>query len=202
VNITAALAADLRLLTTALDEPDADIAGSLRRLAADTAAAIPSYLGLTVILRPSDHPFTFTYLTDGVAEGDVRTSLRLKVRGVRHGRAPPQEAIILYAESPGTFVDLAADLAWLTARPRRDFALDEDLIIPTGSLTGTHLAADSTINQAVGVLIGRGHTPEQAHAELDTQAVVAGIDRPSVARLILATLGTAGDSGLVESGDR
>jgi hypothetical protein len=195
VTITAALAADLGLLSAALDEPGADIAASLRRLATDTAAAIPSYLGLSVILSRSDRPFTFTYLTDGVAEGDVRTSVRLTVRGVRDGRAPPREAIIFYAGSPGTFVDLAADLAWLTGRPGGDFALDEDLVIPPGSLTGTNVAAETIINQAIGVLIGRGHTPEQAHTELDTQAVVAGADRHSVARLILATLGTAKDSG-------
>jgi hypothetical protein len=198
VTITAALAADLRLLSDALDEPGADIAGSLRQLAADTAAAIPSYLGLSVILSRSDRLFTFTYLADGVAEGDVRTSVRLTVRGMRDGRASPREAIILYAGSLGTFVDLAADLAWLTGRPGGDFALDEDLVIPAGSLTGTHLAAKSIVNQAIGVLIGRGHTPEQAHAELDTQAVMAGTDRPSVARLVLATLGTAQDSGHVD----
>jgi hypothetical protein len=190
VKITAALAADLRRLTAALDEPGADIAASLRQLAADTLAAIPSFLGLSVILNRSDRLFTFTYLTDGVAADDVRTSLRATVRGVSDGRAPPREAIILYAGSPGTFVDLAADLAWLTARPHGDFALDQDLTIPTGSLTGTPLAAESVINQAIGVLIGRGHTPEQAHRELDTQAVVSGTDRPSVARLVLATLGT------------
>jgi hypothetical protein len=199
VNITSLLAADLRLLTAALDEPGADIAGSLRQLATDTAAAVPSYLGLSVIVSRSDRMFTFTNLTEGVAEGAVRTSLRLTVRGVSDGRAPPQEAIILYAGSPGTFVDLAADLAWLTARPPSDFVLDEHLTIRPGPHAGTPLAAESIINQAIGVLIGRDHTPEQARAELDTQAVIAGSDRHSVARLILATLDTtAEDSGHVD----
>ena len=41
-------------------------------------------------------------------------------------------AIILYAGSPGTFVDLAADLAWLTARPLTDFVLDQHLTVPDG----------------------------------------------------------------------
>jgi len=33
-------------------------------------------------------------------------------------------ALILYARSPGAFVDLAADVARLTGRPLTDFPLD------------------------------------------------------------------------------
>jgi hypothetical protein len=104
----------------------------------------------------------------------------------------------LYAGSPGAFVDLAADLAWLTARPLSDFVLDQHLTIPTPSNTGTQLHAASIINQAMGVLMGRGHTPEQAHRQLDSQAADAGTDRHAAAQLILAAL-TATD---IEDVDR
>jgi hypothetical protein len=43
VEITAALAADLPILTQALDEPDADIAATLRHLVVDTRTAVHSY---------------------------------------------------------------------------------------------------------------------------------------------------------------
>lgn len=101
-------------------------------------------------------------------------------------------ALVLYAGSPGAFVDLAADLAWLTARPLSDFVLDQHLTIPAGSDTGTQLSAASVINQAIGVLIGIGYTPRQADLRLDSQAAHAGTDRYAAAQLILATR-TGGD---------
>ncbi|MEZ0053113.1 hypothetical protein ABIA30_004140 [Mycobacterium sp. MAA66] len=188
MNITAALAADLRLLTAALDETGTDIAATLHQLAADTIAGVPSFLGLSVMVSRSDPLFASTYLVDGAGAGDVRTSLRLRLPGLGEHRSLSTVAIILYAGAPGTFVDLAADLAWLTARPLADFILDRHLTIPAGSITGGQLRAASTINQAIGILIGRGHTPQQANWELDIQARHARTDRLGAARHILALL--------------
>lgn len=39
-------------------------------------------------------------------------------------------SVILYAAKPGAFIDLAADLAWLTGRSLTDFVLDRHLILP------------------------------------------------------------------------
>ena len=110
-------------------------------------------------------------------------------------------ALIFYARTPGTFVDLAADLAWLTGRPPSDFALDQHLSVPAGSDAGTSLRAASVINQAIGVLIGRGYTPRQAHSKLDTQADRAGTDRYTAAQFILDTL-TAEDPADAERVDQ
>ncbi|TVS73821.1 hypothetical protein, partial [Mycobacterium helveticum] len=73
----------------------------------DAQAAVPSYLGLSVTVDGSIPPFTFTTLEDGAAK-NVRTSLRLMLPGIDDGRAAPLVALILYAGTPGTFVDLAA----------------------------------------------------------------------------------------------
>jgi hypothetical protein len=201
MEIGAALAADLGILTAALDEPGADVLHSLHRLELDAQAAVPTYLGLSVIADGSDPPFTFTTLEDGTAD-NVRTSLRLTLLArVGDGRAAPSVALILYAETPGTFVDLTADLAWLTGRPLSDFALDRHLSVPAGSDAGTSLRAASVINQAIGVLIGRGYTPRQAHSKLDTQADGAGTDRYTSAQFILDTL-TAEDPTDVERADQ
>lgn len=186
--ITSALAADLRLLTVALDEPGTDVLHTLQQLAADTAAAVRSYLGLSVILTHSDPPVALTYLTDSALADNIRASLRLAPPGVGDRRPPPAVAVILYAGTAGTFIDLAADLAWLTARPLRDFSLDEHLTIPAGSLTEGQLHAASAINQAIGVLIDRGHTLARAVRELDLQAVAAGTDRYGAADLLLTAL--------------
>ena len=200
MEIGAALAADLGILTAALDEPGADVLHSLHQLGINAQAAVPTYLGLSITVDSSDPPFTFTTLEDGAA-GDVRTSLQLILPGVRDGRASPAVTLTLYAGTPGTFVDLTADLAWLTGRPPSDFVLDQHLNVSAGSDTGTHLRTASVINQAIGVLIGRGYTLRQAHRELDAQADGAGIDRHTTAQLILDTL-TAEDPGDAEHADQ
>jgi hypothetical protein len=192
MNITTGLATDLRRLSAALDEPGADIAQSLHTLAADTQAAVRSYLGLNVSVSRSDPLFTFTCLNDGVVAGDIATSLRLTLPSIGDSWVPPAVALIFYAGSPGAFVDLAADLAWLTARPLGDFVLDQHLAIPASSDSVAQLSAASVINQAIGVLIGIGYTAQQADWRLDTQAAHAGTDRDAAAELILA-MRTGGD---------
>ncbi|TGD84950.1 hypothetical protein BayCH28_23865 [Mycolicibacterium sp. CH28] len=194
MTIDAGLARDLRLLTAALDEPGADIAVSLLRLAADTKAAVPSYLGLSVSVSGTDPLFTFTDLADGASTGTIATSLRLMLPGVGDGAAPSVVALTFYAGLPGAFVDLAADLAWLTALPPSDFVLDQNTTTPTDSRCGTRVATASVVNQAVGVLIGRGFSPAQADRQIDTRAANAGTDRQTAATLIIAMLGD-GDVG-------
>ncbi len=189
MEIGAALAADLGILTAALDEPGADLLQSLQQLGVHAQAAVSTYLGLSVTVEGSDPRFTFTTLEDGAVD-DIRTSLRLMLPGVGDGRAAPRVALILYAGTPGTFVDLTADLAWLTGRPPGDFALDQHLSVPDGSDARTYLRAASVVNQAIGVLIGRGYTPGQAHRELEIRADGAGTDRHTAAQFILDTLTT------------
>ena len=201
MTISAALAADLGILTAALDEPGADVLRSLHRLGVDAQAAVPTYLGLSVTVDGSDPPFTFTTFADGAAD-IVRTSLRMTLPAlVGDGRAAPSVALIFYAETPGTFVDLAADLAWLTGRPPGDFALDRHLIVPASSDAATYLRTTSVINQAIGVLIGRGYTPRQAHSNLDNQAAGARTDRHTAAQVILDSL-TDADPADAERADQ
>jgi hypothetical protein len=187
VEIAAALAAELGYLTAALDEPGADVADSLRRLTAAVTVAIPTFLGLTVTVVGSNPAFAFTAFVDGVGAVDVGTSLRLALPGVDACLLSPV-VVVFYAGSPGTFVDLAADLAFLTDRPLRDFAVDQHLPGPAEQDCATNLFEVSTINQAVGVLIDRGYTPEQAERHLEVQSVDAGISRYAVGLRILAGL--------------
>ena len=44
------MAASLNILTAALDDPGADVAHSLHQLTLQAAAAIPTYLGLSVVV--------------------------------------------------------------------------------------------------------------------------------------------------------
>lgn len=172
-------------LTAVLDEPGSDIGLGLRQLAAAAAAAVSSYLGLSVVVTRSDSSFTVALLEDGVTADDIGTSIVLALPGAGDGQDLAAVAFVLYARAPGAFVDLAADVAWLTGRPLTDFALDEHLAVPDAA---TPLVEASVINQAIGVLIGRGYTAQQARRELDTKAAQGGTDRLTVAQLILARL--------------
>lgn len=183
MDINAVMAAALAVLTEALDEHGTDIAHSLHRLTLDAAAAISSYLGLSVVVSQSDPPLTITTLTDGAVDADICTSLHVLLPGTEPGRAPV--ALILYAATPGAFVDLAADMTWLMASTMIEVTLDEHLLSATGGETATQLRAASDINQAIGILIGHGYTIHEANGELDAHAETNRIDRHSAARLIL-----------------
>ena len=95
--------------------------------------------------------------------------------------------LVLYAGSPGTFVDLAADLAWLTARPLSDFVLDQHVPAPAEKGTGTYLLEASVINQALGYSSARA-TPQQADRQLGALAADAGISRHAASLRTLAKL--------------
>ncbi|MCV7229564.1 ANTAR domain-containing protein [Mycolicibacterium komossense] len=192
MKITAAMAASLNILTAALDDPGADITHSLDQLTLEATAAIPTYLGLSMLVPQSNPPFTISTLAAGVVDGDIRTSLRVRlpIAGAGDGLSV---AVIFYAGAPGAFVDLAADLTWLTGRPPADFTLDQHLGITSWPDTTPKLQAVSEINQAIGVLIGRGYSPQQASWELDAQAMNNRTDRHSVARLILDKITSDGD---------
>lgn len=192
MTITTAMGANLDLLTAALDDPGADIAHSLHQLTLMAVDAVPSYLGLSVAVPQADFPLTLTSLSDG-SVADVRTTLCWSLPGPGDSRNSLAVAIILYAGSPGAFVDLAADLSWLAAGRLGDFVLDQHLTISPGPLIEGQLHAASAINQAIGLLIGRGYTPQQADWQLDTQAANNRTDRHSAARLILATITTSDD---------
>jgi hypothetical protein len=201
MKIGAALAADLDILTVALDQPGADVLHTLHQLGIDARAAIPTYIGLRVTVDGCDPPFTFTILEDAAVADDVRSSLQLRLPDVGGGRSSLSVVLILYAVTPGTFVDLTADLAWLTGRPSSDFVLDQHLPGPARPDAGTYLRTVSVINQAIGVLIGRGYTPEQADRELDTQGERSSTERHAIAQFILDTL-VAGDPAIAAHADQ
>jgi len=187
VEISAALAADLDLLTDALDAPGADITDAARQLAIDAGLAVRSYLGLTVFTTGIDPNFTFSLMADGAQDHDVRASLMMPLSQMRRADVGTDVTVVVFAAKDGAFVDLAADLAWILGCNLSDIAVDEHLV--AGGLdTVESVAARSVINQALGVLLGRGMTPEQADGELDAQAAAASTDRHTAAARILTYL--------------
>ena len=195
MTIPSALAADLALLTDALDTGAVDIASTFSLLSSDVAAAVSSYAGLSVRIHSLGGLAELTTLDDPAVIAGVVTSLRIPVP-VASQVPGPSVVIVLYATLAGAFVDLAADLAWLTDVALADVGLDLDLDLDPRARSGvaTPLSSLSSIDQAIGVLVGRGHTPEETLVELETLAARFGGDRHAAALEILDALQPEGSA--------
>lgn len=157
---------DIRDLFSDLAVPDGvaeqpvELEKSLTALTQAVKSAAPSYRGLALTLIIDKQPVTVTS-AEPCNTSDIATSLRLSLAWVPSLGADSR--ITFYASTPGTFVDLAADLAF--ALHRRSIRLDED--IPSALVSDlTGAGRLSAINKAVGVLISHGHTPDSAQREL------------------------------------
>ena len=190
VRIPPALAADLALLTDALDIPSTDIATTLSILTSDAAAAVSSYVGLSVRLRSAEAQVEFTTVEGASQIASITTSLRVPLGNepLLSGGDVACTVLILYAARAGALVDLAADLAWLTGRTMDEVRLDEDVGGGVHVHPAESLRSQSVVNQAVGVLIGQGRTPDEGRAELDVRATDAGGSLYSAAEALLASL--------------
>ncbi|WP_239309732.1 MULTISPECIES: hypothetical protein [unclassified Frankia] len=199
MDISTAWAADLAALTESLDEPGTDISQTLRQLAADTKTAVHSYLGLSAMFSVGGRRLEFTALEEDAEPEEIRASLRISLPTNVSGTEDPAAtaSLILFAATPGAFLDLATDLSWLAGSlDTAAFVLDEDLTVPPDPDTPSGLKALSTVDQAIGVLISQGNTLEQAHQHLDLLAAYTSVDRPTAAETILAELDLPSTTGL------
>ena len=188
----------LRDLADATDG-DRTLHDALASLIAHLTTTIESYCGLHVTVADHEWPVTITAFAQDAAP--PATSLRLPLRLVSMLQSGGSW-IVFYAARPGALVDLAADLSHAlgvplgtTSAPGRgteatdggapSVRLDGDLppVSMTSGIAG--LEELSTINRAVGVLIGDGHRPEAAHDILRRGASAAGTDTHQFARRLL-----------------
>jgi len=184
VENSPALVEGLTLLSDALDDPISDLQAVLSVLTDDLAAAIPSYLGLTVTLHVQDDSVILSTLNPG--HEDVRASLLLPL--LPAGPSEGTGSVAFYSGTGGAFIDLADDAKWifnLHGPPVLDAHLPAAGSAP-GGIRG--LTALSDLNQAVGVLVEDGHTPHDAHTELRRRAHHAGQSIPDAAARLLDTL--------------
>jgi len=194
VDIPAALLTQLAQLADGVGLDAKILQLPLTNLAAALRALVPSCRGLHVDIVHNGQPISLTEVLLPETDGVVRTSLRVSLSLLspdHHWRS----RVIFYAQTPGAFVDLAADLGYAmktsvaTVGHNRDHAdsniegptaprlvLDADLPphIEASGLTG--LAELSAVNRAVGMLIERGHDPGDAYDSLRQAAAEAGVE--------------------------
>ncbi|MGI8880781.1 MAG: hypothetical protein ACR2KJ_09825 [Jatrophihabitans sp.] len=157
----ACLTARLADLTEALDDPEIDLGTALRRLDDDLRIAVGSYLGMSMTVTVGLDTVEVTD-TDPTDPAVVHASLRVPESALNRLRSGSRVALTFYAALPGAFVDLAADLAWSTGAALSDFVIDEHLLPLTPGVHAGGLGVLSVIHQAIGTLIARGHTLDQA----------------------------------------
>ncbi len=164
------LSEQLESLTKALADPGTDLQDITAALAAEVTAAVPSFLGLTMTLLHDGRPVTVTAIDADLAAA-AGASLLLPLDPLAD--AAPGSSVVFYAGRPGAFVDLAADTRYAYSLDG-DVVLDPHLTTQQGARP-VHPGVNGTdtmtlINQAIGVLIARGHLPEEAHDELLARA--------------------------------
>jgi hypothetical protein len=178
---------------------------SLAAFTADIEAAVSSYLGIQLTILQNGHPVTLTRITP---HRTATTSLRIPL-SVFGPRFDPDSRVTLYAATAGAFVDLAADLSYALYVPTstdrstdagssegddqrhgqvdgdRRITLDAD-VPPNPPVSGVSgLSQLSTINRAIGVLIGHGHHPDHAGHTLRRRAFRQRLEPHSYAARLL-----------------
>jgi hypothetical protein len=212
VDLTTVLFTNLQLFSNgiSLDDEARDdtLAESLAAFTAVVEVAVPSYLGLQMMIGQNGHPVTLTRITPHRA---ATTSLRLPLT-VLGPRFDAESRVTLYAATAGAFVDLAADLGYAlhlrtcTARSTevgsseaddqrgsqvesdRRITLDVDMPpspLASGMYELSGMSELSTVNRAIGVLIGHGQHPDHAGHTLRRRAFRQGLEPHSYAARLL-----------------
>jgi hypothetical protein len=183
VALSAGLVPGLTILTAALDDPAIDLTTSVQQVAAAVVSAVPAYVGLSLHIDLPGEQVVVVVMDGIIVNADIGTSLRIPLfREPIAGNV----ALVLYGSTPGAFVDLHADLSWVAGRAGSGLVLDHDLAVPAESTAG--LANLSAVNQAIGILIAGGYTPEQAIEALDELAASGEVPSHAVARRLLEAL--------------
>jgi hypothetical protein len=161
-------------------------------------AAVPSAIGLSMSIHMSEIDLTLTTLPEG---GKPQTSLRVPLSTWADLEAGSE--VIFYATTAGSLVDLAADLGWalgLNIAWTRQ-VLDQVLVLdqhltPVPGLSG--LSDLSALNQAVGVLLAKGRSPDRAIEDLKRAASLANSSIAGAARAIIGQLDRSGHGRRVD----
>ncbi len=186
LDLPDALSATLRDLLAVLDLPEVDVGEALYALKKAVSFAAPSCLGLSMTLVVDGQAITLTAMDPDSDAIGIASSLRLPLCRL----APVAEGseLVLYAATPGAFVDLAADVSYALGLTPKDLHLDLNLTAPLNRSGIDGVVQHSMVNRAVGILIGRGHTPEAARRQLQHQATKRRMSLVQIAaHLISAT---------------
>jgi hypothetical protein len=186
VSESADTANQLRLLTAWLHESrepeEGDLSPVLDQLLESLRGAIPSFLGITMIIGTATGAMS---LDVHPVRGASGTTLRIPLAELLTG-SDRGSWMVFFAGRPGAFVDLAADFSYALGIDPTRILLDQDLTDGHWPVAPETLRDVSEVNRAIGFLIERGFLPEDAERELRRRSEASGITLPQAASRLLA----------------
>jgi hypothetical protein len=185
--ISAALAAGLRDVSTALDLPPetaAELADVLQTFYRDASLAVRSLVGMSLICGLPDGEAVLTALQPHSTPDHIAASLAIPM---------PLAATeltclyVLYADRRGAFEDLAAGLRDALGGDADELVLDQHLGSPPGS-DPTAFRHAAVHDMAEGVLLGRGFTEVGAATFMEALTAASDGDVDSAARQVIRSV--------------
>ncbi|MGB3185785.1 MAG: hypothetical protein WBB15_08005 [Ornithinimicrobium sp.] len=173
----------VELLSAALTPGSPGLSSHLEALADALVVAVPSFLGFNV--HTDDVSFSWGPGLPVRPGEPIHAASTL--RWVITQATPEPIELVLFAGLPGAWVDLSADLVWLTRCPPQRLILDQDLTA-TVPIVSADLVNTSAVNQAIGALVALGYSSPEAAVELDAKARADGTDRVTAAATLLDDL--------------
>jgi hypothetical protein len=189
VEFPSAIALQMHLLSHEGDRGDGFAAG-LKQLGTDLTRVVPSLLAVSLTLVRLGYDVAVTTLAPLAESSRVTASLAVPLTAGETG-----DALLMQAGEPGAFILLADDLAGHLGPGDPPLQIDRHLaLLPTAPNTSIEfvLAELRVVNQALGILIDRGCTPEAAVDEIQRRARTTGGTMGAVGRRILAGLSPTG----------
>jgi hypothetical protein len=182
-----AVVAEAQEVGAALDLPTdaaSELTDVLRTFYRDASWAVPSLVGMTLTCSLPAGEATLTALQPPSTVDDVAASLQISLplpagAGVCH--------LILYADQPGVFSDLAQGLRDALGQDSGHLLLDQHLEPPASSdLSAFRRVAVHDL--AEGVLLGRGFSEVGASTFMEALTAASGGDASSAAEQVIRSL--------------
>ncbi len=173
----------VELLSAALTPRSAGLESPLDALVEALVVAVPSFLGFTVHIDG----LSFSWGPGLPVRPGEPIQAGSTLRWVVAEATPGGIELVLFAGLPGAWVDLSADVRWLTNCPLQRLILDQDLTsrVP---IVGADLVGASRVNQAIGALVALGYSVQRATDELDARTRASSTDRVTAAAALLDEL--------------
>ena len=171
---------------------DLQVRDDVARLTALLEQVVSGYVGVVITIVHTGHPIVLTVLHQNGSP--AVTSVGVRLTAVSTAFDGDSRAVV-YSGTPGSLVDLAADLTYALTAPGDTDAttgagtpveLDADLPFTATESTFTGLDELATIHRAVGYLIDRGHHPDTAADTLQGHASAAGLTTHAFAIQLLS----------------
>lgn len=176
------------------DEPadEVDRIIQLERLLELAVQAVPTCIGVSLILRGRAPAVTYSALRAGWDAEPVRSSLSVGLpRPLTASDADGRAELRVYAGAPRAFADTAPALLALLDMTARQVVVDAHLELP--DLVDERAALErwrdeqTVVGRAIGILLDRGLVPGEGHLELVRLADLAGTSTVEAARALIAS---------------